>query len=40
MTPNNLELFIVVIFAQDKKTRSHLELIAGIARKLKAIDAN
>jgi hypothetical protein len=40
MTPDNLELSIVVIFAQDEKTRSYLELIAGIARKSKAINAN
>ena len=36
----NLELSRVVCFAQDEKTRSHSELIAGIAKKSYAICAN
>jgi hypothetical protein len=40
MIPDNLELSTVLIFAWDEKTRSYSELIDGIARKPKAIDAN
>jgi hypothetical protein len=38
--PVSLELSAVVSFIQEKKAHSHSELIAGIAIKSKAMEAN